>query len=82
MIKHFKRTALLVLGVFFLILGVVGLALPFLQGFLFLLIGILLISICVPRVREYMVSHTQKYPRIHEQVEKLDAWLRGKIGEI
>ena len=82
MIKHFKKTALLVVGVLFLILGVVGLALPFLQGFLFLIVGFLLISITVPQVREWSVKHTQKYPRLHEKVEKIDAWLRNMIGEI
>ena len=82
MIRHVKRTALLVLGILFLLLGVVGLFLPFLQGVLFLIIGFLLISICVPQVREWMMSHTRKYPALHDKVEKIDAWLRGKIGEL
>ncbi|MEK7612874.1 MAG: hypothetical protein AAB449_01875 [Patescibacteria group bacterium] len=82
MIKHFKRTALLIVGVLFLILGVVGLALPFLQGFLFLIVGFLLVSICIPQVREWSVVHTRKYPKLHETVEKIDAWLRNVIGEI
>ncbi|MBX4192499.1 DUF454 family protein [Candidatus Parcubacteria bacterium] len=82
MIKHVKRTLLLVLGVLFLILGVIGLFLPFLQGVLFLAIGLLIISICLPQVREWMMVHTRKYPKLHDRVEKLDEWLRNKIGEI
>lgn len=82
MIKHFKRTALLVLGTLFIILGVVGLFLPFLQGFLFLIVGFLLVSICIPHVRAWGEVHTRKYPKVHAMVEKVDAWLRNVVGEV
>ena len=82
MIKNLKRTLLLILGVLCLVLAVVGAALPFLQGWFFLILGILLISICVPQVRTYMERHTRKYPKLHEMVERIDRWLRSTIGEV
>ncbi len=82
MIKNLKRTIVLIIGILFLILAVVGAALPFLQGWIFLILGVLLISICVPKVRAYMEKYTRKYPRLHEMVERLDKWLRSVIGEV
>ncbi|MGK5643492.1 PGPGW domain-containing protein, partial [Streptomyces sp. URMC 126] len=38
------RIVTLVLGYSFLVLGVLGLVLPFLQGFLFIFIGLILLS--------------------------------------
>jgi len=38
----------------FIIFGLVGLVLPFLQGILFLAIGFILLSLWSPRIREYM----------------------------
>ena len=40
--KHAKRILVLTVGIIFILLGLVGLALPFLQGILFLIIGFLL----------------------------------------
>ena len=82
MVKNLKRTLLLILGVLCLVLAVVGAVLPFLQGWFFLILGILLISICVPQVREYMEQHTRKYPKLHAMVERIDRWLRSNIGEV
>jgi uncharacterized membrane protein YbaN (DUF454 family) len=82
MIKHLKRILILILGTLSLSLGVGGLALPFLPGWPFLILGTLLISICVPQVRVWVEMHTRRYPKLHEMVEKLDSRLRGIIGEV
>jgi uncharacterized membrane protein YbaN (DUF454 family) len=82
MIRHLKRTVILVLGILCLLLAVVGSVLPFLQGWFFLILGVLLISICVPQVREYMERHTRRYPKLHEMVMRIDRWLRNAIGEV
>jgi len=44
MLKHTKRALVLIVGVFFVLFGIIGLFLPFLQGILFLVIGALLLS--------------------------------------
>ena len=46
-----KRLAVLALGWFFVLLGIVGLFLPILQGILFILIGLIILS------SEYMWAH-------------------------
>ncbi len=78
---HAKRIIIFSLGIIFLVLGVAGLALPFLQGFLFLAIGILLLSLYSPTLRAWVEKHTRRWPKFHEVVTKVDAWMRRVIGE-
>ncbi len=77
-----KRLAVVVAGVLFLIAGVIGLALPFLQGFLFMIIGAILLSISSVRIRSWVESHTRKYPKTHELFEKTEKWLNRIIGPL
>lgn len=77
--KQIKRVALLVVGWAFILLGIVGLFLPVLQGILFLLIGLFILS------SEYVWAHNllqklkQRYPRIAEHFEhaktRAEAWM-------
>ncbi len=78
--RHTKRILVLSAGVVCIILGVVGLVLPFLQGFLFLAIGLLLLSLYSPRVREWMDTHTKRYPTLHNTVAKVEGWIVRVIG--
>ena len=80
--KEVKRIFILAAGCIFLVLGIVGLALPFLQGFLFIAIGLILLSISSSRVRRLVSSHTVKYPKVHAMVEKLEAWVVRIIGRV
>jgi uncharacterized membrane protein YbaN (DUF454 family) len=80
--KHFKRALVIFLGVVFVILGIAGFFLPFLQGFLFLAVGLLLLSTVSPRLRTWVESHTRRWPKLHGWVEKADAWLKRVIGEV
>lgn len=80
MFKNLKRIAILTFGVLFVLLGLLGLALPFLQGFLFLAIGLILLSIGSDTIRAWIESHTRKYPRVHAFIEKLEVWVTGYIG--
>jgi uncharacterized membrane protein YbaN (DUF454 family) len=79
---YVKRTIVIVLGFIFLILGIVGLALPFLQGFLFIAIGLLLLSAVSPTLRHYVESHTRRWPKLHEVVMRVDGWFKKIIGEV
>lgn len=49
--RTWRRLALWVTGWFCIFLGVLGLFLPILQGILFLLIGLFILSLVSPRVR-------------------------------
>jgi uncharacterized protein len=74
-----KRVTLLVVGWAFILLGIAGLFLPVLQGILFLLIGLFILS------SEYVWAHKllhklkQRFPRIAEQFEnakaRAEAWM-------
>lgn len=67
-------------GVLFIFFGLIGLALPFLQGFLFLAIGIVLLSLVSSRIRFAMEMRTRPYPKIHHFVERTQEWVVRIIG--
>ena len=80
-----KRASILVLGWAFVLLGIVGLFLPVLQGVLFILIGLFILS------SEYIWAHhllqrvRQRFPRVASQFdhakEKSAHWLRRIFGK-
>lgn len=80
--RHVKRTAFFVVGVFFVLLGIAGLALPFLQGFLFIAVGLILLSISSTRARAWIESHTRRYPKVHAAFGKLEHWILGIVGPL
>jgi uncharacterized protein len=85
MSARIKQVAVIVVGWTFLVLGVLGLFLPFLQGILFLLIGLIILS------SEYVWAHhllnkiRQRFPRIAHMADeasaKAQAWLRRISGQ-
>lgn len=81
MLKQTKRIIVLTLGVVFVLFGILGLFLPFLQGILFLVIGALLLSAYSPSLREWMQMHTRKYPKLHYWVLRAEAWIERVIDK-
>jgi len=81
MTKKLKRAMFAFAGVLFIVLGFVGLVLPFIQGLLFLAIGIILLSFSFPAVREARKRHSIKFPKIHDKIEELEEWLERKLGD-
>jgi uncharacterized membrane protein YbaN (DUF454 family) len=85
MSARIKQVAVIVVGWTFLVLGVLGLFLPFLQGILFLLIGLIILS------SEYVWAHhllnkiRQRFPKIAHMADeasaKAQAWLRRISGQ-
>lgn len=80
--SKFKRIVLQAAGGLFVVVGTLGLALPFLQGLLFIAIGLILLSLAHPRMREWLKARTQRFPRLHSYVERLENWLVNKIGPL
>ncbi len=80
--KGVKKILVLFVGIIFIILGLLGLVLPFLQGILFLIIGFILVSLCVPKIRILIKKHTDKHPHLSPIVNKIEAWLVKFIGEM
>jgi uncharacterized membrane protein YbaN (DUF454 family) len=61
-----KRIIILGLGWVFLLLGIAGLFLPFLQGILFILIGLYLLSRASPRVERFLNRVKERYPALRK----------------
>ncbi len=79
--KEFRKKLILLTGIFFILLGLIGLALPFLQGFLFLAIGLILLSLHSPNIRIWMDVHTKRYPKLHTLIKKLEESVIGVVGK-
>jgi uncharacterized membrane protein YbaN (DUF454 family) len=61
-----------ILGWTFLILGIIGFFAPFLQGFLFTFIGLLLLSKTTPWAERIVLKLRKRYPNI---ARKSDEWI-------
>jgi uncharacterized membrane protein YbaN (DUF454 family) len=77
--RTWRRLALWVTGWFCIFLGILGLFLPILQGILFLLIGLFILSLVSPRIRLFRqrlrAKARSRYPKWTGKFE--EAELRG-----
>jgi uncharacterized membrane protein YbaN (DUF454 family) len=72
-----KPILMQVLGYAFLVVGVLGLVLPFLQGILFLLIGLVILAEHAPWARRLLDRLRERHPRAGELIDTAEA----KAGE-
>ena len=80
--KKIKKILILTFGIFFILLGLLGLVLPFLQGILFLIIGFLLLSFYFPQTSTILKRYLHKHPYLVEKIEKIEKKIKEFIGEI
>jgi uncharacterized protein len=77
---HLKRVLVLIAGWGFILVGIAGLFLPILQGVLFLLIGLTLLSTQYGWAHRLLTRARARFPRISHTAdraaEKAAAWLR------
>lgn len=66
--RRTKTLVLYVLGWVFLVLGVLGLFLPILQGILFLAIGMVIMSHVSPWFRAKLLIFEQTFPKYRDQI--------------
>jgi hypothetical protein len=66
-------------GWFFIVLGLLGLVLPVLQGVLFLAIGALLLAPYVPFFRWMKVKLFRRFPRVRRTVHRVKASVRRRL---
>jgi uncharacterized membrane protein YbaN (DUF454 family) len=71
--KGAKRLWTAILGFLFLLLGIAGLFLPFLQGILFLLIGLYLLSKTSPLAKKLLNYLQARFPRFARQLDRFTA---------
>ncbi|MCZ6609800.1 MAG: DUF454 family protein [Alphaproteobacteria bacterium] len=81
-----KRKLLVVGGWVFLVLGILGLFLPILQGILFLLVGLILLAKAQPRFRLLKMRLKRRYPKYAAAFQAAEArataFAKGKIFDI
>jgi uncharacterized protein len=72
-----KRIGVLILGWFFVGLGIIGLFLPILQGILFIMIGLAFLSsrsAAIRRLHDYL---ERRYPDHYQRIETLKSKVSG-----
>jgi uncharacterized membrane protein YbaN (DUF454 family) len=74
------RVAVLVVGWLLVLLGIVGLFLPVLQGGLALALGFALLSIASPTVHLWLRGLMGRWPKLWRRMEKLRRRLRGWLS--
>ena len=77
--QRLKPIVMQVLGYAFLVLGVIGMFLPILQGFLFLFIGLLILAKYAPWAQRLLDYLEARYPRFKEVRERAESTMeRGQ----
>jgi uncharacterized protein len=76
--RTFKRIAILTLGWILVILGVAGLFLPFLQGILFLLAGLWVLSLESEWAHRLFVRLGERFPNAHVRLQHLKDRVRSR----
>lgn len=71
-----KRILKISLGILLILLGLIGLFLPILQGILFLLLGTLILSSESKRVRRLTALLRLRYPKQYEKTRQLGNKIR------
>lgn len=75
-----KRILILIVGWGFILLGIVGLVLPILQGVLFLLVGLIILSSEYVWAHHLLTKLRQRFPKLSriadEATRKAESWLR------
>ncbi|MBN1613867.1 MAG: hypothetical protein JW950_05320 [Deltaproteobacteria bacterium] len=66
-----KRALRHFFGWFFIILGIIGLFLPFLQGILFIVIGVGILTPEIPLFHKITVRLEARYPEIFKRAHRL-----------
>lgn len=80
-----KRLVMLIVGWGFVVLGIVGLFLPVLQGVLFILVGLIILSSEYVWAHQLLTRLRQRFPKIshtaQEAAHKAAVWLRRLSGD-
>jgi uncharacterized protein len=78
--KGLKKIGMLIIGWVFIGLGILGLFLPLLQGILFIMIGLAILSSRSKMVKRFLKHLEERYPQHHNRIEiwreKIKNWLK------
>jgi uncharacterized membrane protein YbaN (DUF454 family) len=73
-----SRIVGLVLGYFFLLLGIAGLVLPVLQGWLFIAIGLIILSRHAAWARRVLDWLRDRHPKVAHAIDRAERWVTDK----
>ena len=74
--RHIASATTRIIGILFILLGIVGLFLPVLQGVLFLAIGLYFYSFSSPRLRLWLDTKIAPYPKLALACARIDQGIR------
>lgn len=78
--RYVKRVLILIVGWAFLLLGIAGLFLPILQGVLFILIGLIILSSEYVWAHHLLTKLRERFPKIgkvaDQATEKAKGWMQ------
>jgi uncharacterized protein len=77
--SRFRKLAITIAGWTFMVLGVLGLFLPILQGVLFLAVGTVLLSLVSPRIRSLRIKLGRRYPQARKHMDAARDWINKKF---
>ena len=80
--KRSNHLLLVILGWGFVILGFAGLFLPILQGVLFLLVGLFLLSMALPRARLVRQRLGKRFPKLKKGIDDAERWLKARLKRL
>ncbi len=69
--NRLRQIGLLIIGWFFVGLGMIGLFLPILQGILFIMIGLAILSSRSKVIKRFLKNLEERHPHFHKRVEAL-----------
>ncbi len=77
--NEFKKIGLLIIGWFFIGLGILGFFLPILQGFLFIMIGLTILSSRSKTIRRFLKYLEKRYPHQYKRVVAWRLKIRSRL---
>jgi uncharacterized membrane protein YbaN (DUF454 family) len=78
--RQVKRIVVLVIGWSLIAFGIVGLFLPVLQGVLFIMLGLLVLSRESHAAHRWLQRGRQRFPHVDSKLKEWGKWWRQRFG--
>ena len=77
--RKIRRVLILIIGWLMIVVGIVGLFLPILQGVLFILLGLAILSRESEVARRWLQRGRQRYPKADAKLKEWGRWWRARF---
>lgn len=82
MARHIKRISIQTIGFALLLLGVAGILLPILNGTIFLIAGLVLLSVYSERAKKMLHTLGKQHPQAEKIVLKVERFVLKVVGDV